>query len=79
MRVIGKGSFGKGILIPHKAEEKWYAVKVLNNQLVLSRNEAKHIMSTTTFPYVQLFLIARKTYIFISRVLSHNVEPLNAE
>lgn len=33
------------ILTRHKTEEKWYAVKVLNKKLVMTRNEAEHIMS----------------------------------
>lgn len=33
------------ILTRHKIEGKYYAVKVLNKKLILTRNEAKHIMS----------------------------------
>ncbi|XP_059149488.1 serine/threonine-protein kinase Sgk1-like isoform X2 [Physella acuta] len=45
LRVIGKGSFGKVLLARHKAEGKIYAVKVLQKQAIMKRNEAKHIMA----------------------------------
>ncbi|XP_013080258.1 serine/threonine-protein kinase Sgk2-like isoform X2 [Biomphalaria glabrata] len=45
LRVIGKGSFGKVLLAKHKAEGKIYAVKVLQKQAIMRRNEAKHIMA----------------------------------
>ncbi|XP_064604246.1 serine/threonine-protein kinase Sgk3-like isoform X2 [Liolophura sinensis] len=45
LKVIGKGSFGKVLLARHKVEGKIYAVKVLQKQAIMKRNEAKHIMA----------------------------------
>ncbi|GFO10851.1 serine/threonine-protein kinase sgk1-like [Plakobranchus ocellatus] len=45
LKVIGKGSFGKVLLARHKAENHVYAVKVLQKQAIMKRNEAKHIMA----------------------------------
>ncbi|ESP05450.1 hypothetical protein LOTGIDRAFT_181288 [Lottia gigantea] len=45
LKVIGKGSFGKVLLARHKKESKVYAVKVLQKQAIMKRNEVKHIMS----------------------------------
>ncbi|XP_067006331.2 serine/threonine-protein kinase Sgk1 [Anabrus simplex] len=45
LHVIGKGSFGKVLLARHRAEQKYYAVKVLSKRLIMKRNEAKHIMA----------------------------------
>ncbi|XP_064487000.1 serine/threonine-protein kinase Sgk1-like isoform X2 [Ornithodoros turicata] len=45
LKVIGKGSFGKVMLAKHKAEQKLYAVKVLQKKIILKRNERNHIMS----------------------------------
>lgn len=45
LKVIGKGSFGKVLLAKHKAEEKFYAIKVLHKAAIRKRNEARHIMS----------------------------------
>lgn len=45
LRVIGKGSFGKVMMAKHKQEDRIYAVKVLQKQHIIRRNEVKHIMS----------------------------------
>ncbi|KAK3596784.1 hypothetical protein CHS0354_038786, partial [Potamilus streckersoni] len=45
LKIIGKGSFGKVLLARHKKEAKIYAVKVLQKQAIMKRNEVKHIMS----------------------------------
>uniref|UniRef100_A0A0B7B813 Protein kinase domain-containing protein n=1 Tax=Arion vulgaris TaxID=1028688 RepID=A0A0B7B813_9EUPU len=45
LKVIGKGSFGKVLLARHKTEDCVYAVKVLQKQAIMKRNEAKHIMA----------------------------------
>lgn len=45
LKVIGKGSFGKVLLAKHKIDDKVYAVKVLQKQAIIQRNEQKHIMA----------------------------------
>lgn len=45
LHVIGKGSFGRVLLARHRAEQRFYAVKVLSKRLVVKRNEVRHIMS----------------------------------
>ncbi|KAM7451879.1 Serine/threonine-protein kinase Sgk1 [Porites harrisoni] len=45
LKVIGKGSFGKVFLSKNKAEDKIYAIKVLNKAMIRKRKEAKHIMA----------------------------------
>ncbi|VDI23929.1 serum/glucocorticoid-regulated kinase 3, partial [Mytilus galloprovincialis] len=45
LKVIGKGSFGKVLLARHKNESKMFAIKVLQKQAIMKRNEVKHIMS----------------------------------
>lgn len=45
LKVIGKGSFRKVLLARHKAEEPFYAVKVLQKRAILKKKEEKHIMS----------------------------------
>ncbi|XP_060069915.1 serine/threonine-protein kinase Sgk1-like [Ylistrum balloti] len=45
LKVIGKGSFGKVLLARHKLEGHIYAIKVLQKQAIMKRNEAKHIMA----------------------------------
>eukprot|EP00069_Balaena_mysticetus_P019173 bmy_11994T0 len=45
LKVIGKGSFGKVLLVKRKLDGKFYAVKVLQKKIVLNRKEQKHIMA----------------------------------
>ncbi|XP_062589666.1 serine/threonine-protein kinase Sgk1-like isoform X2 [Saccostrea cucullata] len=45
LKVIGKGSFGKVLLARNKNEGNIYAIKVLQKQAIMKRNEVKHIMS----------------------------------
>lgn len=45
LKVIGKGSFGKVLLARNRNEGNIYAIKVLQKQAIMKRNEVKHIMS----------------------------------
>lgn len=45
LKVIGRGSFGKVYMANHKHENKIYAIKVLDKEAILKRNEVKHIMA----------------------------------
>ncbi|XP_041096475.1 STKc_SGK domain-containing protein isoform X3 [Polyodon spathula] len=45
LKVIGKGSFGKVLLVRHKENSKYYAVKVLQKTMILKKKEQKHIMA----------------------------------
>lgn len=45
LKVIGKGSFGKVLLVRHKENSKYYAVKVLQKTMILKKKEQKHIMT----------------------------------
>uniref|UniRef100_A0A3Q1GL89 Serum/glucocorticoid regulated kinase 2a n=1 Tax=Acanthochromis polyacanthus TaxID=80966 RepID=A0A3Q1GL89_9TELE len=45
LAVIGKGTFGKVLLAKLKADNKFYAVKVLQKKIILKRKEQKNIMA----------------------------------
>ncbi|XP_054477330.1 serine/threonine-protein kinase Sgk2b isoform X2 [Anoplopoma fimbria] len=44
LKVIGKGSFGKVLLARHKKHGGYYAVKVLQKQIIFKRKEQRHVM-----------------------------------
>lgn len=39
LKVIGKGSFGKVLLARHRADDQFYAVKVLQKKAILKKKE----------------------------------------
>ncbi|KCV73160.1 AGC/SGK protein kinase [Fonticula alba] len=45
LRVIGRGSFGKVVLVRHKTTTRIYALKVISKKAIRQRDEAKHIMA----------------------------------
>jgi RAC serine/threonine-protein kinase len=42
MKVIGKGSFGKVLLVKKRDTKKTYAMKILNKKAIIERNELEH-------------------------------------
>ncbi|TWW79236.1 serine/threonine-protein kinase Sgk2b isoform X1 [Takifugu flavidus] len=44
LKVIGKGSFGKVLLAKHRKHGRYYAVKVLQKEMIVKRKEQKHVM-----------------------------------
>ncbi|XP_070767367.1 serine/threonine-protein kinase Sgk2b [Enoplosus armatus] len=44
LKVIGKGSFGKVLLARHRKHGGFYAVKVLQKQMIVKRKEQRHVM-----------------------------------
>uniref|UniRef100_A0A3Q3IEN0 Protein kinase domain-containing protein n=1 Tax=Monopterus albus TaxID=43700 RepID=A0A3Q3IEN0_MONAL len=45
LKVIGRGSFGKVLLAKHRKQGGYYAVKVLQKELIVKRKEQKHVMA----------------------------------
>lgn len=45
LKVIGKGSFGKVLLVRKKQTKRVYAIKVLSKRLIVARNEVEHTRS----------------------------------
>ncbi|KAK5603027.1 hypothetical protein CRENBAI_014524 [Crenichthys baileyi] len=44
LKVIGKGSFGKVLLARHRKQGGYYAVKILDKQMIIKREEQRHVM-----------------------------------
>ncbi len=42
VRVLGRGSFGKVVLVMHKETNQLYAIKVLSKEMVEKKNQKIH-------------------------------------
>ena len=45
VRVVGRGSLGKVLLVRHAASGRFFAMKVLNKQAIIERNEVAHTVT----------------------------------
>ncbi len=45
MKTVGKGSFGKVVMVRKKDDDKIYAMKILKKQMVLARKQYEHTLS----------------------------------
>ena len=43
LKVIGKGSYGKVLLVKKNDDNKVYAMKILKKKAMIKRNQVKHI------------------------------------
>lgn len=48
LKVIGKGSFGKVLLARHRADDQFYAVKVLQKKAILKKKEVRQSSARIT-------------------------------
>uniref|UniRef100_A0A3Q0QVS3 Serum/glucocorticoid regulated kinase 2a n=1 Tax=Amphilophus citrinellus TaxID=61819 RepID=A0A3Q0QVS3_AMPCI len=55
LAVIGKGTFGKVLLAKHKADSKFYAVKVLQKKIILKKKEVGSAVMVSMFLKFLLF------------------------
>eukprot|EP01127_Copromyxa_protea_P015498 TRINITY_DN4467_c0_g2_i1.p1 TRINITY_DN4467_c0_g2~~TRINITY_DN4467_c0_g2_i1.p1 ORF type:complete len:421 (+),score=79.80 TRINITY_DN4467_c0_g2_i1:66-1328(+) len=58
LKVIGKGSFGKVLLVRKKDTQRVFAMKILNKKIIIERNEVEHtkseksILTKLDFPFL---------------------------
>lgn len=58
MKTLGTGSFGRVMLVQHKATKEYYAMKILDKQKVVKLKQVEHtlnekrILQAITFPFL---------------------------
>lgn len=66
-RVIGKGSYGKVMLVQEKATKAWYAMKMLRKDNVIKRNQVQHtkternVLELVHHPFIVNLIYAFRT------------------
>lgn len=77
IKVIGRGSFGKVLLVKEKATQKIFAIKVLAKDNVVKRNQVEHtktersVMGSITHPFIVTLHYAFQTKSKLYFVLSY--------
>jgi serine/threonine protein kinase len=73
--VIGKGSYGKVMLVKKRDTGQLYALKVLKKAEIIRRNQVEHTMTE------RRILVSLKTFLFIYRlfVTGKHQTPLHRE
>ena len=67
LRVIGKGSYGKVLLVEKIDDKKVYAMKILKKKAMIKRNQVKHIkterkiMELIDYPFIVKLAFAFQT------------------
>ncbi|GMF44175.1 unnamed protein product [Phytophthora fragariaefolia] len=58
IQVIGRGSFGKVVLVGHKTTKKLYAMKILSKENIVKRKQVEHtrterrVLGCTRYPFI---------------------------
>ena len=67
LKVIGKGSYGKVLLVKKNDDNKIYAMKILKKKAMIKRNQVKHIkterkiMELIDYPFIVKLAFAFQT------------------
>lgn len=84
MKVVGRGSFGKVMLVKKKGSDEPFAMKILNKQVVERRNQKIHTQSNLFINFKlsemylpRLILISLLSFIMLSRQIQSYISSWN--
>uniref|UniRef100_A0A8C6SGD2 non-specific serine/threonine protein kinase n=1 Tax=Neogobius melanostomus TaxID=47308 RepID=A0A8C6SGD2_9GOBI len=70
LKLLGKGTFGKVILVREKASGKYYAMKILKKEVIIAKDEVAHtltesrVLKNTRHPFLTLFFHLSRERVF---------------
>ncbi|XP_060687280.1 RAC-gamma serine/threonine-protein kinase isoform X2 [Hemiscyllium ocellatum] len=70
LKLLGKGTFGKVILVKEKATGKYYAMKILKKEIIIAKDEVAHtltesrVLKNTRHPFLTLFFHLSRERVF---------------
>uniref|UniRef100_S4RTA2 non-specific serine/threonine protein kinase n=1 Tax=Petromyzon marinus TaxID=7757 RepID=S4RTA2_PETMA len=68
LKLLGKGTFGKVILVREKATGQYYAMKILKKEVIVAKDEVAHtltenrVLQTTKHPFLTLLKYSFQTH-----------------
>ncbi|XP_060685186.1 RAC-alpha serine/threonine-protein kinase isoform X2 [Hemiscyllium ocellatum] len=70
LKLLGKGTFGKVILVKEKASGKYYAMKILKKEVIVAKDEVAHtvtenrVLQNSRHPFLTLFFHLSRERVF---------------
>uniref|UniRef100_A0A665TU36 non-specific serine/threonine protein kinase n=1 Tax=Echeneis naucrates TaxID=173247 RepID=A0A665TU36_ECHNA len=70
LKLLGKGTFGKVILVREKASGTYYAMKILKKEVIIAKDEVAHtltesrVLKNTRHPFLTLFFHLSRERVF---------------
>uniref|UniRef100_A0AAZ3QZW6 non-specific serine/threonine protein kinase n=1 Tax=Oncorhynchus tshawytscha TaxID=74940 RepID=A0AAZ3QZW6_ONCTS len=70
LKLLGKGTFGKVILVKEKATGKYYAMKILKKEVIVAKDEVAHtltenrVLQNSKHPFLTLFFHLSRDRVF---------------
>ena len=68
LKLLGKGTFGKVILVREKATGRYYAMKILRKEVIIAKDEVAHtvtesrVLQNTRHPFLTALKYAFQTH-----------------
>ena len=74
VQVLGRGSFGKVMLVEKKDNKKIFAMKILNKSAIVKRNQVPLLPAATPWPFTLNALLFQVEHTKAERQILENID-----